>query len=235
MEAGRTWQRTLIQPAVERLLMVEPGEQVLEIGCGNGEFARRMTALGATVLATDFSEGMLERARAHGGGVGYRLADATQLKELLALGAAGSYDACVCNMAIMDMAAVEPLAKAVQILLRAGGRFVFSIQHPAFNSTGTARVVEEIDDAQGVHFVHSVKISKYIHPRVGRGTALGGQPEAQWYFERPLSAVLNVFFRNQLVLDGLEEPVFDSSHIEPGTTSAVFAELPPILVARFRA
>lgn len=55
MEAGNTWQRTLIQPALERLLELRAGERVLEIACGNGEFARRMADQGAVVLATDFS------------------------------------------------------------------------------------------------------------------------------------------------------------------------------------
>ena len=86
MEAGATWQRHLIQPSVERLLQLEPGERVLEIACGNGEFARRMSELGGQVLATDFSERMLERARAHGGDVDYRSADATDEQALLALG-----------------------------------------------------------------------------------------------------------------------------------------------------
>ncbi len=86
MEAGATWQRTLIQPCVERLLQLEPGERILEIACGNGEFARRMTELGGQVLATDFSERMLERARARGGDVDYRWADATDEEELLRSG-----------------------------------------------------------------------------------------------------------------------------------------------------
>ena len=66
VESGSTWQRHLIQPAVERLLLLQPGERVLEIACGNGEFARRMSELGGQVLAVDFSDGMLERASARG-------------------------------------------------------------------------------------------------------------------------------------------------------------------------
>src|SRR5262245_50447970 len=98
MEAGRTWQRTLIQPAVERLLALRAGERVLQLACGNGEFSRRMAGLGGHVLATDFSEAMLERARARGGQVEYRLADATRRDQLMALAALGPFDACVCNM-----------------------------------------------------------------------------------------------------------------------------------------
>ncbi len=234
MEAGRTWQRSLIQPAVERLLELRAGERVLEIGCGNGELARRMAALGAKVLATDFSAAMLERARARGGDIDYRVADGTSREQLLALASEGSFDVCVCNMAIMDMPEIKPLAGALRQLLRAGGRFVFSIQHPAFNGGGGVRMIEELDDERGVHYAHSVKVSRYIRPRVSRGVALSRQPEAQWYFDRPLSAVLKVFFEGGLVLDGLKEPVFEPSQVEPGSASAVFVELPPVLVARLR-
>jgi ubiquinone/menaquinone biosynthesis C-methylase UbiE len=117
MEAGATWQRHLIQPSVERLLRLEPGERVLEIACGNGEFARRMSELGGQVLATDFSEAMLERARAHGGDVEYRYADATDKGALLALGEPASFDAVVSNMAIIDMESIEPMAAACSRLL----------------------------------------------------------------------------------------------------------------------
>jgi ubiquinone/menaquinone biosynthesis C-methylase UbiE len=102
MEAGRTWQQLLIQPAVERLLRLQAGERVLEIACGNGDFTRRMSELGASVLATDFSEGMLERARAHGGDIDYRRVDATDEEALRALGDR-AFGAIVCNMAVMAM------------------------------------------------------------------------------------------------------------------------------------
>jgi ubiquinone/menaquinone biosynthesis C-methylase UbiE len=121
MQAGATWQRHLIQPSVERLLGLEQGERVLEIACGNGEFARRMSALGGRVLAVDFSEGMLERARAHGGVVEYRNADAMDAEGLLALGDPASFDAVVSNMAIMDMESIEPMAAASSRLLKPGG------------------------------------------------------------------------------------------------------------------
>lgn len=61
-----TSQRSLIAPAVERLLGLRSVERMMELACGNGELARRMSQLGATVLAIDFSERMLELARARG-------------------------------------------------------------------------------------------------------------------------------------------------------------------------
>src|SRR5437588_10123706 len=90
MGEGNAFQRLLVGPASERLLELRPGETVLEIACGNGVFSRRMAQLGAQVVATDFSEKFLERARARGteysGQIEYRLVDATDEEQLMALG-----------------------------------------------------------------------------------------------------------------------------------------------------
>jgi ubiquinone/menaquinone biosynthesis C-methylase UbiE len=233
VEAGATWQGHLIQPAVERLLRLEPGERVLEIACGNGAFARRMSDLGASVLATDFSEGMLERARSHGGDVEYRLADATRTEALLALGEARSFDAVVSNMAIMDMESIEPMAEAAARLLKPGGRFVFSTLHPAFNS-GDARPTLELDPGGSVTEGYSVKVSSYGRPSSSKGVALPGQPVQQWYFHRPIWMILRPFFEQGFVLDGFEEPLVDPDHGKPGTPTYVYTQLPGVLVARMR-
>lgn len=233
MQAGRTWQGHLIQPAVERLLALEPGERVLEIACGNGEFARRMAELGARVLAVDFSEGMLERARAHGGDVEYSHADATDEHALLDLGDEGSFDVVVSNMAMMDMETIEPMVSASARLLRPGGRFVFSTSHPAFNS-GDVRPTAEVDLDGGATDVYSVTVSSYGVPSNGQGVAVRGQPVLQWYFHRPLWLILRPFFERGFVLDGLEEPLVGPEHATPRTPEYVYTQVPGVLIGRFR-
>jgi ubiquinone/menaquinone biosynthesis C-methylase UbiE len=234
MEAGATWQRHLIQPSVERLLRLEPGERVLEIASGNGEFARRMSELGGHVLATDFSEAMLEIARSHGGEVEYRYADATEEESLLALGDPGAFDAVVSNMAIMDMEFIAPMVVAAARLLKPGGRFVLSTLHPAFNS-GDARPTVELDVEGSTTEVYSVKVSSsYGQSSTGKGIAIPGQPVEQWYFHRPLWMIMEPFFENGFVLDGLEEPLVGLEHGKPGTPMHVYTQLPGVLVARMR-
>jgi len=233
MQAGATWQRHLIYPSVERLLALERGEKVLDIACGNGEFARRMTELGGKVIAVDFSEEMLERARAHGGEVEYRYADALDEEALLALGDPASFDAVVNNMAIMDMESIEPMVAASSRLLKPGGRFVFSTLHPAFNS-GEVTAMVELDLEGGIAEVYSVKVSSYDQPLTGKGTAVPGQPVEQWYFHRPLWMILKPFFDQGFALDGLEEPLVGSEHEKPGTPIYVFTQLPAVFVARMR-
>ena len=233
MEAGATWQRHLIQPSVEHLLRIERGDRILEIACGNGEFARRMAEAGGHVLATDFSEGMLERARSHGGDVEYRYADATNEEALLALGPPASFDAVVSNMAIMDMESIEPMAAASSRLLKPAGRFVFSTLHPAFNS-GDVRPTVELDLDAGVTEILSIKVSRYGRSFRRKGVAIRGQPVEQWYFHRPLWMILQPFFEHGFALDGLEEPLVDPERSDPGTPTFVFTQLPGVLVARMR-
>src|ERR687885_2751672 len=149
MGEGNQFQRVLIGPASERLLQVQPDQVILEIACGNGVFSRRLASLGAWVVATDFSATFLDLARARTTElperIEYRLIDATDESQLLALGKR-RFDAAVCNMALMDMVTIEPLMRALAQLLRPGGRFVFSLLHPAFNNPGGTRLALEEED-----------------------------------------------------------------------------------------
>lgn len=89
-DAGNDFHRTLVGPSAERLLALRPGEDVLEIACGNGVFTRRMAELGARVLATDVSEAFLQRARERSidraKNNEFRAVDATNEAQLLTLG-----------------------------------------------------------------------------------------------------------------------------------------------------
>lgn len=236
MAEGNAFQLDLVAPATERLLALEPGESVLEIACGNGVMARRLAHLGARVLATDFAESMIERARARGDGGGaieYRVVDATSEAQLLALGD-HVFEAVVCNMALMDMAEIDPLLGSVPALLKAGGRFVFTQTHPCFNSSGCDRVVEERDTGE-IEVTHAVKVWRYRSGGATEGLAMRGQPHKQLYFNRTIEDLFGSIFGAGMVIDGLEEPTFD-----PDKTGAtwihwgLFAEMPPVLAVRAR-
>jgi 2-polyprenyl-3-methyl-5-hydroxy-6-metoxy-1,4-benzoquinol methylase len=235
---GNEFHLTLIGPAVERLLALQPGEMALDVACGNGAFARRMAALGAVVVACDFSESFLERARAHpvsaGKPVEYQQVDATDRSALLALGE-GRFDALVCNMALMDMPAIEPLFESAARLLRPGGRFVFSILHPCFNSIYTHKLLQESDADGKITVERALKLTGYIHAATRRGLGIVGQPVPQLYFHRPLSVLLQTAFRQGFVLDGCEEPVFpEGAQGDRVFSWEAFAEFPPVFAARLR-
>ena len=238
MGEGNDFVEVLIWPATERLLELQPGEQVLDIACGNGLYARRVAAMGADVVAFDFAADMVDHARKrtteHSGNVDYQVLDATDETALLALGE-GQFDAAMANMALFDMAEIEPLMRALTRLLRPGGRFIFSLMHPCFNNPQTTQVGEREDRDGKIVTVYSVKVWGYLTSTVARGAAIPGQPEPHLYFHRSVQTVLGTCFAQGFVLDALEEQAFPHGHPpgkNPLSWGPNFSEIPPVLIAR---
>lgn len=235
---GDDFQKRLVAPTVDGLLRPAPGERILEIACGNGAFARHLAALGAEVVATDYSETFIARARKrpqHGGRrVDFRVVDATAERDLIALGAKG-FDAAVCNMSLTDMAAIEPLFWAIPRLLKPAGRFVFTIMHPCFNHAGSRFLAEEESCNDGLGTRFSLRVSNYLDVPGRRDVTAEGQPASQFTFHRPLSEILNAAFNAGLVLDGVAEPAYpDGGSTQRLLSWANMPNIPPVFAARFR-
>lgn len=240
MGEGNDFQRVLIGPATERLLQIQEDEMVLDIACGNGNFARRMAELGAKVVAFDFSQAFIERARLRtrdtrlSGRIEYHVMDATNYDQLMSLGKE-RFDAAVCTMALMDMAAIEPLLNGLHELLRPGGRFIFSVMHPCFNSGTIHKLIEQEDREGEIVTSYAIKVTSYATPFAAKGLGVIGQPVPHYYFHRPLSLLFQHCFNAGFVLDGIEEPAFQGL-VAPNRPAswANFKDIPPALVARMR-
>ncbi len=241
MGEGNTFHRRLVLPSIERLLTLQPGEEVLEIACGNGQLARQLTRLGARVVATDFSSALIDIARTRteqdpelAGRITFQVIDATDETALLALGER-RFDAVVCSMAIMDMAEIGPMLRASARLLKPDGRFVFAILHPCFNHAGTIRSIE-IEDRDGeIVRTFGVKVVRYLTHAPSKGLAMVGQPVPHYYFDRPLSVLFGEAFTAGFAVDGLLEPSFTPENDESRTSEwQVHREMPAALIARLR-
>lgn len=241
MGEGNAFHLQLNAPAVERLLQLQPGEHVLEFACGNGQFARRMAELGATVVATDFAAKMIEVARRRtapraeiAGRIDFRLLDATDEAAIAEFGVE-AFDAAVCVMGMMDMAEIDPLLRGARRVLKRGGRFVFVLCHPCFNHTGMRMTMEEQFRDGAFVTERAIKVVTYKHNRPAQGVAIIGQPRLQWYFDRTLTELFGACFRAGFMLDGLEEPTFTSGQeSERPFGWQAFSEIPPVLAARLR-
>jgi 2-polyprenyl-3-methyl-5-hydroxy-6-metoxy-1,4-benzoquinol methylase len=239
-DTGNDFVNDLIWPAVMRLLQVQTGERILDIGCGNGLYARRLASLGANVVAFDFAAQMIEQARHYptdqAGQITYHVVDATDEAALLALGE-GQFAGALCTMTLMDMAEIDPLMRAIARLLKPDGRFIFAVCHPCFNQAKAVRMAEMEDRDGEMVTTYSVKVHGYMTPSVTRGAAIAGQPQPQIYFDRPLHLLLGAGFAAGLVVDRLEERAFGPDN-PPGRNplgwNGKFSEIPPVLVVRMR-
>lgn len=234
MGEGNFFHKTLLEPTQLKMLDIKPGQKILDIACGNGQFARKMAEMGAKVTAIDFSEKFIAIARAKGSkGVKYEIIDITKTSDLQKLSGT-KYDAIVCTMAFMDMKNIETLIKYSPKLLKKNGSFVFSLCHPCFNS-GEFLLIHERDDSNGeVKNNYCIKIRNYLAEKSYMGVAMVGQPKLQYYFHRPLSMILSHFFQSGFVLDAYEEPSFKEINNPASIFENVFHNIPPALVCRLR-
>ncbi len=236
--SGGGWQTTLIAPTVERMLNIQADQTVLDIACGNGQFSRRLAELGARVVASDFSHKLIELAKRRTtewtDRIAYHVVDATDESQLLALGGDDQqrFDAAVCNNALMDMPAIEPLFRAVAKLLKPDGRFVFTVMHPCFNGLAMAKQPELADYADEP--TYSIKVSRYLSAEITKGLAIREQPLPQYYWHRPLHVLLNSAFSSGLVMDRLEEPKLPDAGAAKNAFDWANYDMPPLLFVRLR-
>ena len=175
---GNAFQCELIEPATERLLGNISGCTVLDIACGAGRFGRRMAELGASVVAFDFSERFIERAKsrtpAELWNIEYHVIDATDEQQLLGLGT-DRFDGAVATMALMDMTSIDPLMSALPELLKPEGWFVFSIMHPCFVGPDFCKFAEWAESDGYAAIRAGVKVTKYLTPVAWKGEGIAGE------------------------------------------------------------
>jgi 2-polyprenyl-3-methyl-5-hydroxy-6-metoxy-1,4-benzoquinol methylase len=215
-EGGNDWHKKLIAPQTEQLLNLKRNDRLLDIGCGNGLFARRMAKKGIKVTAFDFSNLNIENAQKYDNtNINYLTLDATLESDLKKLDNE-KFEGLVSNMVFMDMPDIEYIFSQVKCLLTDDGVFVFSIQHPCFNSE-FAEIKED----------GSLLLKNYVQSGISKGVAIPTQSKEQYYFHRSISYYMNLGFVNGLVVSGFVESSFDSK-----TNNGVYSKFPPILIIK---
>jgi len=112
---------------------------VLDLACGTGEITRALLSLNHRVTALDFSEAMLERARAkHGKAARFRLGDAERL-----LDEDASYDAAITRHLVWTLTDPEAALSEWFRVLRPGGRLLNRFRNWLREKRGAA--VHQID------------------------------------------------------------------------------------------
>jgi len=121
-----------LMPRMLALLGDVRGRTILDLGCGEGGYARELVRRGARVTAVDGSLRLIDiarrRATAENVDVDHVCANANAI-----VGASnGAFDAVMAAMSLMDVEDYEGAIQEVARALRAGGELVMSITHPCF-------------------------------------------------------------------------------------------------------
>ncbi|WP_433327869.1 class I SAM-dependent methyltransferase [Spirillospora sp. CA-294931] len=138
------------------LLDPQPGERIIDLGCGTGAFSAEIAERGAEVLGIDGSAEMIAQAAALNPGLSFAIGDAHDFTT------SETFDAVASNGALHWMTA-DPDAVIAQVhaALRPGGRFVGELG-------GAGNCAELIVAMQTAWRVFGL-----------------GEPELPWYFPTP--------------------------------------------------
>lgn len=204
-------------PALVSVIGDVAGKTVLDVGCGEGYFARCFALRGAVVTGIDVSVALLALAVAEESdnprGITYLHADATDLSGL----ASNSHDLAFCFMALMDIRDYEGTVAEVSRVLRVNGRFVIVIPHPCFTvprrSRGNASRYPSawetrVREDGTTEYLHCV-VDHYFTRRRFEFTWASPRLSTRFSstsFHRTLSDYVNAFTTHGLHVTRIEEP-----------------------------
>jgi trans-aconitate methyltransferase len=114
------------------LLAPQPGERILDAGCGTGHLTGEIAQSGARVIGVDRSAAMIEQARVNFPDLRFETA------EICDLSYDGEFDAVFSNAVLHWVQPPEIAAAAMSRALKPGGRVVFE-----FGGKGNVRILVE--------------------------------------------------------------------------------------------
>ncbi|MBS1710028.1 MAG: class I SAM-dependent methyltransferase [Armatimonadetes bacterium] len=194
---GDPARRDILDPAIDGLLGDVRGLRVLDVGCGEGRYGRKLARLGAQVVGIDPVLPFLQQGLCLAPGSWLAQADGARLPV-----ASGKFDVVLAYLSLLDIAAYRAAAEEMVRACRPGGRIILvMVSNMASTTDGW------IKDQHGVKLHRAVDnyMTEFSLALEWAGISIDN-------YHRPLSALLRPFFKAGCVLTALEEPLPHSDH-----------------------
>lgn len=126
--AGDIPHQKLIDPAIQQFLGNVSEKVILDAGCGNGYWVRRLSNSAKKVIGIDSSKELIKIAKRRGSfsNVSFKIADLVKALPF----EDGYFDIILSSMVLHYLPDINSVAKEFKRVLKKGGKIVFSICHP---------------------------------------------------------------------------------------------------------
>lgn len=192
-ETGDKSQRLIINPIVEQLLGNLSNQEVLDAGCGNGYWSRKLAKSAKKVFGVDFTSELIDRAKERGipENVEFLVGNLENLPF-----ENNFFDIVLLNMVLLDIEKLPTVINEVARVVKVGGIIVISTTHPCFENPPNTY---SLKNTQGE------KIGRVISNYFQNGLVEDKQNNYQHY-HHTLSDYLNNFANSSLFIEHIEEP-----------------------------
>ncbi len=208
-----------ILPLVERHLGTK--RRVLDVGCGEGQLARRLAGLGIAVVGVDPTQRQVEEAVLRGGGPRYARAAADRLPC-----ADGAFDGVVMCLVIEHIDPIEPPIAEMARVLEPGGTFLLLLNHPLLQTPGSGWIDDHILGEQ------YWRVGPYLPDDVGMEEVAPGVTLP--FVHRPLSRYVRAMGEVGLLLEDMEEPPPPAGFLEAAWEYEQAITIPRLMALRAR-
>jgi ubiquinone/menaquinone biosynthesis C-methylase UbiE len=224
-ETGDVAHELVYDPLISQLTGDAAGKRVLDAGCGNGCWSRRLARRAKSVVGIDSSAALIKIAQTKDNpdNVRYEVRDLTGelgLEE-------GSFDLILSSMVLHYIPSIESAVSQLSRLLADSGEIVICVQHPMYQYHYRAQALA------GKHspvFPHTV--SYFEHAPITQVTLFGKMEVPT--FNRTIEDYVTTFTRHGLVLTELREPQFSEALLEAMPRYREVSEVPRVIVIKFR-
>jgi ubiquinone/menaquinone biosynthesis C-methylase UbiE len=203
-----TYHAKVLLPNILRILDPKKGRHILEIGCGEGFFARALAEKGAQVTACDVSKELITLGKEKGGNITYQVSPAQDLSWFKA----HSADHVLAVLTIQNMHEIQSVFNAVRVALEEQGTFVMILNHPVLRTPKISSWA--FDPETNVQYrrldgyLSAKKMSIDMHP--------GKKATSVTYsFHRPLQEYMKLLHNAGFCITRLEEWISHKTS-EPG-------------------
>lgn len=123
-----SYHEKVLLPNILRLVKPRNGMHLFEIGCGEGFFARSIASEGARVMGADIAPELIKIAKERDPRSTYLVRSADMLRDV----PERHFDIVLAVLTLQNMAEIEPVFKEAKRILKAEGKLILVLNHPAF-------------------------------------------------------------------------------------------------------
>ncbi|KKU26156.1 MAG: hypothetical protein UX37_C0005G0015 [Microgenomates group bacterium GW2011_GWA2_46_16] len=198
-ESGHYFHEHVILPRLKLMLDPKPGESVIDIGCGQGVYARTL-AHNVNYTGIDSSKELIAEAKklTNNSQQVYYFADATRGIPV----PDASFDHATCILAIQNMKDGAGVIKNISTSLKQSGDLVIVMNHPSFRIPRQSSWGK--DEAQKLEYR---RVNRYLSPLeipINTHPGLKDSP-LTWSYHQPLEYYVKALKRVGMVISDLEE------------------------------